>query len=80
MASVPCVPAKFVLQRIATKLPIQAQVINVTSKSEYSQYMERVPVVLINDQVIGEGKIREASIRERIEMAIEADLPAPSRA
>lgn len=58
----------FFLKKIKTRYPaVHMEIINIDEDPLYHKYLMKVPVVLINNQLISEIKFDERKIREYID-------------
>ena len=75
-----CGPGKFVVQRAAERLGAAFEVVHIDEKRELRQkYGFKVPVVLVNDEVISTIKTDERLIKKAIEVALAGQRPTVTK-
>ncbi len=64
-----CSKPVFILKRLKEHYPGSLRItsVNIDSKKEYESYLNKVPVILVNEKMICEMKVSERVIREEIE-------------
>ncbi|MFC1729896.1 glutaredoxin family protein [candidate division KSB1 bacterium] len=66
-----CLAAHNVIQKVAGEIHFDLEVIDITSeKSLYREYIEKIPVIYINDNKIFQYFINENLFREALERCI----------
>lgn len=58
----------FVLRKLKTKFNLKIQIVDIEKDLKYFElYKNTIPVILINEKIVNEGKINETIIRKEIE-------------
>ena len=61
-----CHKPVFILKRLKLYYPVKITTLNIDNRKEYECYLNRVPVILVNEKLVCEMKVSESVIREEI--------------
>lgn len=65
-----CNKSYFILNKIKHKFRVRVFIVDISKSTEYQQYRQKIPVILVNEEMVSEMKTNETKIRIAIEKII----------